>query len=106
MNRDPSKRPTILAYFSSQQELGQPYDSVVEAFKSQDAEFAYAIMRNFNTFTCPVVDENKELLGYYKFEEVCEAINKKIDEYNHKVDEYNKKIEDLVDRKKQELEVE
>ncbi len=46
--------------------------------KNQELEYAYAIMRNFNTFTCPVVNENKEMIGYYKFAEVCEAINKKI----------------------------
>ena len=46
--------------------------------KDQEIEYAYAIMRNFNTFTCPVVDKNNELIGYYKFAEVCESINKKI----------------------------
>ena len=46
--------------------------------KNQELEYAYAIMRNFNTFTCPVVNDNKELVGYCKFAEVCEAINKKI----------------------------
>lgn len=46
--------------------------------KEQEREYAYAIMRNFNTFTCPVVNENNELVGYYKFADVCDAINKKI----------------------------
>jgi len=47
--------------------------------KDQAVEYAYAIMRNFSTFTCPVVDQNNELVGYYKFADVCEAINKKIE---------------------------
>ena len=45
----------------------------------QKIEYAYAIMRNFNTFTCPVVNEHKELIGYYKFAEACEAINNMIE---------------------------
>lgn len=44
----------------------------------QPLEYAYAIMRNFNTFTCPVVDADGILVGFYTFEEVCDAIHKKI----------------------------
>ena len=44
--------------------------------KEQKIEYAYAIMRNFNTFTCPVVNEHHELVGYYKFADVCDAISK------------------------------
>ena len=51
---------------------------VESATKDQRLEYAYAIMRNFNTFTCPVVDEQKQLLGYYKFADVCEAINEHV----------------------------
>ena len=43
----------------------------------QSLEYAYAIMRNLNTFICPVVDK-KRLVGYYKFAEVCEALHKKV----------------------------
>lgn len=51
----------------------------VESVKAeQEIEYAYAIMRNFNTFTCPVVDEKDSLMGYYKFADVCEAINARI----------------------------
>ena len=44
----------------------------------QELEYAYAVMRNFNTFVCPIVNGNEELIGYYKFADVCEAINEKI----------------------------
>lgn len=51
----------------------------VESIKTGQAiEYAYAIMRNFNTFTCPVVDDKDNLIGYYKFAEVCESINTRI----------------------------
>ena len=51
----------------------------VESVKTGQAiEYAYAIMRNFNTFTCPVVDEKNNLTGYYKFADVCESINTRI----------------------------
>ena len=53
-------------------------NKVQSATESQEIEFAYAIMRNFNTFTCPVVNGSNELVGYYKFAEVCDAINSKI----------------------------
>lgn len=53
-------------------------NEVQSVTESQDVEYAYVIMRNFNTFTCPVVDDNKHLIGYYKFAEVCEAIDAKI----------------------------
>ncbi len=54
-----------------------------EAVKlSMEPEFAYALMRRFNTLICPVVDENNVLLGYYKFAEVCEKINSKLMENN------------------------
>ena len=53
-------------------------NKVQSVAKSQEIEYAYAIMRNFNTFTCPVVNDNNELIGYYKFAEVCGAINSKI----------------------------
>lgn len=52
-------------------------NKVESVTKDQEIEYAYAIMRNFNTFTCPVVDNHK-LIGYYKFAEVCEAINSKV----------------------------
>lgn len=52
----------------------------VEALvEGKDIEYAYAIMRNFNTFMCPVVDSHGELKGYYKFAEVCDAINSKLE---------------------------
>jgi CBS domain-containing protein len=41
-------------------------------------EYAYAIMRNFNTLICPVVSENGDLIGYCKFHEVCEEMNRKV----------------------------
>ncbi len=51
----------------------------VESVKAgQAVEYAYAVMRNFNTFTCPVVDEKDSLIGYYKFADVCESINARI----------------------------
>ena len=53
-------------------------NKVQSVTKNQEIEYAYAIMRNFNTFTCPVVNDNNELVGYYKFAEVCDAINSKI----------------------------
>jgi|SRR3989338_987971 len=46
--------------------------------EDQAIEYAYAIMRNFNTFTCPVVDEKGSLIGYYKFADVCETISARI----------------------------
>ena len=53
-------------------------NNVQSATKSQEIEFAYAIMRNFNTLTCPVVNDDNELVGYYKFADVCDVINSKI----------------------------
>ena len=51
----------------------------VESVKTgQAVEYAYAVMRNFKTFTCPVVDEKDNLMGYYKFADVCESINARI----------------------------
>ncbi|MBR9706350.1 CBS domain-containing protein [Candidatus Pacearchaeota archaeon] len=51
----------------------------VESVKEkEEIEHAYVIMRNYNTFICPVVNEDNELLGYYKFAEVCEEIDNKI----------------------------
>ena len=53
-------------------------NNVESVTEDQAIEYAYAIMRNFNTYTCPVVDKNKHLVGYYKFADVCDAINTKI----------------------------
>ena len=53
-------------------------NKVESVTKEQVVEYAYAIMRNFNTFTCPVVSDSGELIGYYKFADVCESINQKI----------------------------
>lgn len=47
--------------------------------EDQDIEYAYGVMRTFNTFICPVVDKDGKLKGYYKFVDVCEEINKKLE---------------------------
>src|SRR3989338_10097759 len=53
-------------------------NNVESVTEDQAIEYAYAIMRNFNTFTCPVVDEKGSLIGYYKFADVCETISARI----------------------------
>jgi len=47
--------------------------------EDQKPEYAFAIMRNFNTFICPVVDKDERLLGYYKFAEVCDEIHDRLE---------------------------
>ncbi|MFH1591420.1 MAG: CBS domain-containing protein [archaeon] len=46
--------------------------------EDQEDAYAYVIMRNFNTFTCPVVDADGKLVGYVKFAEVCKDIDDKM----------------------------
>ena len=53
-------------------------NKVESVSKDKELEYAYAIMRNFNTFTCPIINDNDELVGYYKFAEVCDAINSRM----------------------------
>jgi predicted transcriptional regulator len=50
----------------------------VMAVREAQVEKAYAVMRNFNTFICPVTDTQGKLIGYYKFAEICETLHRSL----------------------------
>jgi len=50
----------------------------VEYAREGNLEHAYAIMRNFNTFLCPIVDGDKRMIGYYGFADVCEELARRV----------------------------